>query len=91
LNYFVYQGSYLFSQSEYMTNKPTSVSPWVYIPTLYFAEGIPYMIINSVSVIFYKKLGVDNTQIAFWTSLISFPWILKMFWSPFILPKENGC
>lgn len=67
-----------------MTNKPTSVSPWVYIPTLYFAEGIPYMIINSVSVIFYKKLGVDNTQIAFWTSLISFPWILKMFWSPFV-------
>ncbi|MFM7364928.1 MAG: MFS transporter [Cuspidothrix sp.] len=67
-----------------MTNKPTSLSPWIYIPTLYFAEGIPYMIINSVSVIFYKKLGVDNTQIAFWTSLISFPWILKMFWSPFV-------
>jgi len=42
------------------------------------------MIINAVSVIFYKKLGVDNTQIAFWTSLISFPWILKMFWSPFV-------
>ncbi|MFM7405191.1 MAG: MFS transporter [Cuspidothrix sp.] len=67
-----------------MTNKPTSLSPWIYIPTLYFAEGIPYMVINSVSVIFYKKLGVDNTQIAFWTSLISFPWILKMFWSPFV-------
>lgn len=74
----------MFSPSEYMTNKPTSLSPWIYIPTLYFAEGIPYMIINSVSVIFYKKLGVDNTQIAFWTSLISFPWILKMFWSPFV-------
>lgn len=67
-----------------MTNKTTSLSPWLYIPTLYFAEGIPYMIINSVSVIFYKKLGIDNTQIAFWTSLISFPWILKMFWSPFV-------
>lgn len=67
-----------------MTNKATTLSPWIYIPTLYFAEGIPYMIINSVSVIFYKKLGVDNTQIAFWTSLISFPWILKMFWSPFV-------
>jgi MFS transporter, PAT family, beta-lactamase induction signal transducer AmpG len=67
-----------------MKNKTPSVSPWLYIPTLYFAEGIPYMIINAVSVIFYKKLGVDNTQIAFWTSLISFPWILKMFWSPFV-------
>jgi PAT family beta-lactamase induction signal transducer AmpG len=67
-----------------MTNKTTSPSPWFYIPTLYFAEGIPYMIINTVSVIFYKKLGVDNTQIALWTSLIGFPWILKMFWAPFI-------
>ncbi|MEH2364401.1 MFS transporter [Nostoc sp.] len=67
-----------------MTNKTRSLSPWLYIPTLYFAEGIPYMIINAVSVILYKKLGVDNTQIAFWTSLISFPWILKMFWSPFV-------
>ncbi|MBD2694159.1 MFS transporter [Anabaena catenula] len=67
-----------------MTNKTTSLSPWLYIPTLYFAEGIPYMIINAVSVIFYKKLGIDNTQITFWTSLISFPWILKMFWSPFV-------
>nr|WP_325078916.1 MFS transporter [Sphaerospermopsis aphanizomenoides] len=67
-----------------ITNKTTSLSPWLYIPTLYFAEGIPYMIINAVSVIFYKKLGIDNTQIAFWTSLISFPWILKMFWSPFV-------
>jgi len=67
-----------------MTTKTTSLSPWVYIPTLYFAEGIPYMIINAVSVIFYKKLGIDNTQIAFWTSLISLPWILKMFWSPLV-------
>jgi len=67
-----------------MTNKTIPLSPWLYIPTLYFAEGIPYMIINVVSLIFYKKLGVDNVQIAFWTSLISFPWILKMFWAPFV-------
>ncbi|MFM2064810.1 MAG: hypothetical protein RLZZ507_4481 [Cyanobacteriota bacterium] len=67
-----------------MKNNTKSLSPWFYIPTLYFGEGIPYMIINAVSVIFYKKLGIDNTQIAFWTSLISFPWILKMFWSPFV-------
>ncbi len=67
-----------------MTNKTIPLSPWLYIPTLYFAEGIPYMIINVVSLIFYKKLGIDNVQIAFWTSLISFPWILKMFWAPFV-------
>jgi len=65
-------------------DQTTSPSPWIYIPTLYFAEGIPYMIINAVSVIFYKKLGIDNAQITFWTSLIGFPWILKMFWSPFV-------
>ncbi len=67
-----------------MKNQATSLSPWAYIPTLYFAEGIPYIIINAVSVIFYKKLGIDNTQITFWTSLIGFPWILKMFWAPFV-------
>ncbi|WP_228014818.1 MFS transporter, partial [Fortiea sp. LEGE XX443] len=58
--------------------------PWLYIPTLYFASGVPYIIINSVSVIFYKKLGVDNTQIAFWTSLLSLPWVIKMFWGPIV-------
>lgn len=59
-------------------------SPWTFIPTLYFASGIPYVIINTVSVIFYKKLGVDNAQIAFWTSLLSFPWVIKMLWGPLV-------
>ncbi len=67
-----------------MRNQTRSRSSWTYIPSLYFAEGIPYMIINVVSVIFYKRLGVDNVQIAFWTSLINFPWIFKMFWAPFV-------
>lgn len=67
-----------------MKIKKTSRSPWTFIPTLYFAEGVPYVIINTVSVIFYKKMGIDNTQIALWTSLLYLPWVIKMFWSPFV-------
>jgi PAT family beta-lactamase induction signal transducer AmpG len=64
-----------------MKNPP---SPWTYIPTLYFASGVPYVIINTVSVIFYKKLGVDNAQIALWTSFLYLPWVIKMFWGPIV-------
>ncbi|ABA21630.1 putative transmembrane permease [Trichormus variabilis ATCC 29413] len=59
-------------------------SPWAYIPILYFASGVPYVIINTVSVIFYKKLGIANTQIAFWTSFLYLPWVIKMFWGPIV-------
>ncbi|KAF3884772.1 MULTISPECIES: MFS transporter [Nostocales] len=67
-----------------MEEQIKSRSPWAFIPTLYFASGMPYVIINTLSVIFYKKLGIDNTQITFWTSLLYLPWILKMFWSPIV-------
>ncbi|OUL32724.1 MFS transporter [Nostoc sp. 106C] len=59
-------------------------SPWAYIPTLYFAEGVPNVIISSVSVIFYKKLGIDNDQITAWTSFLYLPWVIKMFWGPLV-------
>ncbi|MGJ5632018.1 MFS transporter [Nostoc sp. CALU 1950] len=64
--------------------KNQTTSPWTFIPTLYFASGIPYVIINTVSVIFYKKLGIDNTQIALWTSFLYLPWVIKMFWGPIV-------
>lgn len=67
-----------------MTNPVTSRSPWTFIPTLYLAEGVPYVIINTVSVIFYKKMGIENAQIAFWTSLLYLPWVIKMFWAPLV-------
>ena len=57
-------------------------SPWLYIPSLYFLEGMPYVIINTVSVVLYADLGYANDQIAFWTGWLYLPWILKMFWSP---------
>ncbi|MDM9381954.1 MFS transporter [Chlorogloeopsis sp. ULAP01] len=67
-----------------MLKRSIFLSPWTFIPTLYFASGIPYVIINTVSVIFYKRMGVDNAQIALWTSFLYLPWVIKMFWGPVV-------
>jgi len=67
-----------------MTNRPASRNPWSFLPTLYFAEGLPYVLINTVSVILYKRMGIDNVAIAFWTSWLYLPWVIKMFWGPFV-------
>ncbi|MBV9386228.1 MAG: MFS transporter [Chroococcidiopsidaceae cyanobacterium CP_BM_ER_R8_30] len=67
-----------------MQRKAVFRSPWAFVPTLYFAEGVPYVIINIVSIIFYKKMGINNAQITLWTSLLYLPWVIKMFWSPII-------
>jgi MFS transporter, PAT family, beta-lactamase induction signal transducer AmpG len=64
---------------------PTSAasrSPWAWIPTLYFAEGLPYALVMSVSAVLYKNLGESNAKITFWISLLGWPWILKPLWSP---------
>ena len=67
-----------------MTERPASRNPWTFVLTLYFAEGLPYVLINTVSVILYKKMGVDNASIAFWTSWLYLPWVVKMFWGPVV-------
>ena len=59
-------------------------SPWWWIPTLYFAEGLPYFIVNTISVIILKDLGMDNGRLALLTSLIGLPWLVKPLWSPFV-------
>lgn len=59
-------------------------NPWYYIPTLYLAEGFPYVVINTVSTVLYADLGFSNEQIAFWTGWLYLPWTLKMFWSPLV-------
>jgi len=58
--------------------------PWLWVPSIYLAEGIPYMIAMTVSVILYKKLGLSNTQIALYTSWLYIPWVIKPLWSPFV-------
>jgi len=67
-----------------MTAKAEKRNAWAYVPTTYFAEGLPYMIVNSLAVIIYKKMGVSNTLIAFWTSWLYLPWVIKMLWGPLI-------
>jgi len=59
-------------------------TPWSWIPTLYFAEGIPYVVAMTVAVIMYKRLGISNTDIALYTSWLYLPWVIKPFWSPFV-------
>jgi len=59
-------------------------SPWLWIPTLYVAEGMPYTLAMSVSLVLYKNLGMSNTAIAFWTSWLGLPWVIKPFWSPVV-------
>lgn len=62
----------------------TKRNPWLWVPTLYFFEGIPYFLVNQISVLMFAKMGVPNGQMAFFTSLIYLPWTIKPFWSPFV-------
>lgn len=59
-------------------------SPWWWVPTLYFAEGVPYFLVNNISVMIFAKMGVPNDQLAFFTTLLYFPWFLKGLWSPLV-------
>jgi len=59
-------------------------SPWAWIPTLYFAQGLPYVVAMTVAVIMYKRMGISNTDIALYTSWLYLPWVIKPFWSPFV-------
>ena len=59
-------------------------SPWAWVPTLYFAEGVPYVAVMTISVIIYKRLGLSNTDITLYTSWLYLPWVIKPLWSPFI-------
>ena len=62
----------------------SKTSPWLWIPTLYFAEGIPYFLVNNISVMLFTRMGVPNGEMAMFTSLLYLPWLIKPFWSPFV-------
>ena len=59
-------------------------NPISWVPTVYFAMGLPFVVLNMVSVLMFKGLGIGDAQIALWTSLIMMPWTLKFLWSPFL-------
>jgi len=63
---------------------PTDRNPWTWIPTLYFSQGIPYVVVMTLSVIMYKNLGFSNTDIALYTSWLYLPWVIKPLWSPLV-------
>ncbi len=62
---------------------------WAWVPTLYFAQGLPYALVVTVSVIMYKKLGVSNADIGLYTSFLYIPWVIKPLWSPFVDLKST--
>ncbi|MBX3006653.1 MAG: MFS transporter [Melioribacteraceae bacterium] len=64
--------------------KEKKSNPWSWVPTLYFSEGLPFFVVTILSVIMYKRLGVSNAEIAFYTSLLYLPWVIKPFWSPLV-------
>jgi len=64
--------------------KEQKKSPWAWIPTLYLAEGLPYVAVMTISIILYKRMGISNADIAFYTGWLYLPWVIKPFWSPFV-------
>ena len=66
------------------TNHADRRSPWMWIPTLYIAEGLPYFAVNTLAVVMYTRMGVGLTEMAFFTGWLYLPWVIKPFWSPFV-------
>lgn len=58
--------------------------PWLWVPSLYFAQAIPYVVVMNLTVIMYKDMGISNSDIAFYTSLLYLPWVIKPLWSPIV-------
>ncbi len=59
-------------------------APWVWLPTLYLAQGLPYVVVMTLSVVLYKNLGISNTELALYTSWLYLPWVIKPLWSPLL-------
>lgn len=57
---------------------------WIWIPVLYFTQGLPFVMVVTVSVIMYKKLGISNADIGLYTSWLYLPWVIKPLWSPYV-------
>ena len=62
----------------------TKTSPWAWVPTLYFAEGLPNAIVTGLSVVMYMQMGLTDTEVGLFTGWLALPWVIKPLWSPFI-------
>ena len=67
-----------------MEKRVTHRNPWAWVPSLYFAEGLPYVIVITLSVVMYKQLGLGNAEVAYYTGWFYLPWLIKPLWSPFV-------
>ena len=67
-----------------MNVAPKDKNAWLWIPFLYFTQGIPYILVVTVSVIMYKRLGIGNAEIGLYTSWLYLPWVIKPLWSPIV-------
>jgi PAT family beta-lactamase induction signal transducer AmpG len=67
-----------------MSKRAEERNPWFWVPSLYLAEGLPYVVVMMVSSTMYKRLDISNTEIAFYTSWLYLPWVIKPFWSPVV-------
>ena len=67
-----------------MSSPTKKLSPWFWIPGLYTAEGLPYVVVMTVATVMYERLGLSNADIALYTSWLYLPWVIKPFWSPLV-------
>jgi len=67
-----------------MSWKQLTSHGYTWVPSVYFLEGLPFAVATSVSIVMFKSFGMSNGSIAFWTSVIAFPWSLKFLWAPFL-------
>jgi MFS transporter, PAT family, beta-lactamase induction signal transducer AmpG len=77
------------TRTEAPSNRSKTGNPWIFVPALFFLEGIPYFLVSTLSVTMFKRLGISNTEIGVWTSLITWPWVLKMLWGPLVESRST--
>jgi PAT family beta-lactamase induction signal transducer AmpG len=67
-----------------VTQAKQIINPWVWVPSLYFGQALPYVVVMLLSVVMYKDMGISNVDIAFYTSWLYLPWVIKPLWSPLV-------
>lgn len=72
------------NQQNVLNKETTKRHPAFWIPTTWFAMGLPFVALAAASSLMYKNMGIPDSQIAFWTSLIMLPWTIKPLWGPFL-------
>ena len=60
------------------------ISPWAWVPTLYFAEGLPNVLVTGLAAVMYMQMGLTDAELGLYTGWLALPWVIKPLWSPFI-------